>query len=75
MLVIVPIEVYSAENFAFGIDGHFVVLFETVDQVIRVCLADNFDSKVVDYQVESGGAGDVSEEAGSVACGDVAVIS
>ena len=42
--------------------------------MIGVCLANHFDSEVVDDKVENGGAGDVAEEAGCMAGWDVTIV-
>ena len=70
---VVPIEMDAAEDFPFTVDGDVIVFFETVDEMVGVGLANNFDAKVVNDKIEGCGAGDVAEESGGVASGNVAI--
>ena len=47
MVVVVPVQVYAAEDFAVMIDGNIIVFLKRVDKVLCVGVADKFDAKVV----------------------------
>ena len=50
-------------------------MLEAFDEVIGMNLANNFDTKVVNDTIESGGMGDVTKKTWSVTGGDVPIVS
>ena len=46
--LVIPFELDSNKKFAFPIDCDVVIFLEGLDEVICVCVANNFDPKVVD---------------------------
>jgi hypothetical protein len=66
-VLVIPVQMNATEDFAIMGDCYIVVLLEAVDEVIGVGLTDNFDTEIVDGEIESCGTRDVVEESGSMA--------
>ena len=64
----------AAEDFAIAIDCYVVVFLEASDEMVGVSLANNFDAKVVNDEIESSGTGDVMEKSRSVPSGNISVV-
>ena len=71
---VIPIQVDATEDFAATVDCYVVVLFEAVDEVLGVGLANDFDTKVINNEIESCGTRDVMEESRSMTSWDIAII-
>jgi hypothetical protein len=50
-VLVIPIQMNAAEDFAITVDCYIIVLLEAVDEVIGVGLANNFDTKVIDNKI------------------------
>jgi hypothetical protein len=72
---VIPIQMDTAEDFAITIDCYIIVFLEALDEVVGVGLANDFDAKVINDKIESGGTGNVMKKAGSVTSGDISVVS
>ena len=46
---VVPFKFYLHEEISFPIDSDFVVFFESLDKMVRVCVSHELHAKVIDY--------------------------
>ena len=70
---VVPIECNSTIKRPTNILNDFVVLFEGVEQMLEVFVANILNTKVIDREVEPHGSFDMFEKAGSVRLFEVTV--
>ena len=73
-VLVIPIQMDATEDFAIAVDCYIVVFLETVDEVVGMDLANDFDAEVIDDEIESGGTRDVTEEPWSMAGRDVTIV-
>jgi len=72
---VIPFEVDAAENFTVFVNGDVIMFLERGDEMSGVRVADKLDAEIVNNEVEDGGSGCMTKEAGCVAGWVVAVIS
>ena len=73
-VLVIPIQMDATEDFAIAVDCYIIVFLETVDEVVGMDLANDFDAEVIDNEIESGGTRDVTEEPRSMAGWDVTIV-
>ncbi len=74
LIWIVPIEVYATENVAIFVNGGIIMFLKSVDEMFCMSVANEFNAKVINNEIEYGGTSDMSEKARCVASWMVAVI-
>ncbi len=74
LLLVIPIQVNATEDFAITVVCHIIVLWEAVNEMIGVGLANDFDTKVIDNKIESSGTRDVMEKSRGMTGGNISVV-
>ena len=74
LIGIVPKEVDTAEDFTIFVDCGVVVFLKGVDEMGGVAVSYEFDTEIIDNEVEDGWSSGMAKEPWCVACWVVAVV-